>query len=249
MEEVVKIHVGTSGWHYGHWVGPFYPADINKKDFLAYYSRFFHTVEINNSFYRLPEKKIFEQWRDTVPEDFFFAVKASRYITHMKRLKEPGPALDTFFERANGLGDKLGPVLFQLPPHFSLNIGRLKDFLEALPESYRYAFEFRDQSWFCAEVYRALKEHGAAFCTFELAGVQSPKEITAGFTYIRLHGPGAAYSGRYTTEALKEWANLLSGLSEQGIECYCYFDNDESGYAAQNALELQALVSSISQPE
>ena len=243
QSEVIKtFHIGTSGWHYAHWVGPFYPPATPQRDFLTYYARHFHTVEINNSFYRLPEKRTFEQWRDTVPSGFVFAVKASRFITHMKKLKEAETTLATFMERINGLGEKMGPILFQLPPYWGLNLGRLESFLRALPKGYRYAFEFRDPTWFQPEVYRVLAEYGAAFCLYELAGLTSPRELTADFTYLRLHGPGDAYSGCYPAEVLNEWANVLSGWAKQGSEIYCYFDNDELGYAALNATQLKELL-------
>lgn len=237
-----RIHIGTSGWHYEHWVGPFYPPGISKRGFLPHYARYFHTVEINNSFYRLPKKQTFEQWRDAVPPDFFFAIKASRFITHMKKLSEPEQTLATFMERIPGLGGKLGPILFQLPPYWSRNVARLESFLSALPDGYRYAFEFRDPAWFHPDVYSALSKRGAAFCIFELAGLRSPLEITADFVYARLHGPGDAYSGCYDQRALDGWARAFLRWEAEGKEIYCYFDNDELGYAAQNALELQGLI-------
>ena len=236
------IHIGTSGWHYGHWVGPFYPPHISRKHFLTYYAERFHTVEINNSFYRLPEKKTFQQWLDIVPPGFIFAVKASRFITHMKKLKDPELALVTFMERISGLKEKLGPILFQLPPYWRMDLERLKSFLSALPRVHRYAFEFRDPTWFHREVYQALAEHGAAFCLYELAGLRSPIEITADFIYLRLHGPGDAYSGCYPAETLNQWADVFGDWTKEGKEVYCYFDNDEMGYAAQNAAELKKLV-------
>ena len=237
-----RVHIGTSGWHYEHWSGLFYPANMPKEQFFSHYTGYFQTVEINNSFYHLPKKETFKQWRDAAPPGFIFAVKASRFITHMKKLKEPERSLPTFMERIEALEEKLGPILFQLPPYWKRNTERLNSFLRALPEGYRYSFEFRDESWFHPEVYEALSQQGAAFCIYELAGVQSPREITADFAYIRLHGPGDAYSGCYSSETLAEWAETFLQWSKEGKEIYCYFDNDELGYAAQNATELQALV-------
>lgn len=245
MESSQKIHIGTSGWHYEHWVGPFYPPDATKEGFLSYYARHFRTVEINSSFYRLPRRKTFEQWRDTVAPDFLFSVKANRFITHMKKLKEPEKTLSAFMERIEGLKNKLGPILFQLPPHWERDLERLEYFLASLPKGYRYAFEFRDPSWFHSQVYEALTKHGAAFCIFELAGLHSPKEVTAGFVYIRLHGPGDAYAGCYSREALAEWGNTVCQWAKEGKDIYCYLDNDEAGYAAQNAQQLQELVRRI----
>ncbi len=243
------IHLGTSGWHYRHWVGPFYPPGTSQRDFLTYYAGHFHTVEINNSFYRLPEKKTFEQWRDTVPSGFIFAVKASRFITHMKKLRDPETTLATFMERIAGLREKMGPVLFQLPPYWQLDLGRLKSFLRALPRGYRYTFEFRDPTWFHPEVYQALAEHGAAFCIYELAGLRSPQELTADFAYLRLHGPSDAYIGSYPDETLTKWAAIFFSWAKAGKEVYCYFDNDELGYATQNAAELKQLVTKKTEPK
>lgn len=236
-----NIHIGTSGWHYMHWKGPFYPHDLSAENFLEYYSRHFKTVEINNSFYRMPEEKTLRHWRDTSPEQFVFAVKASRYITHMKKLKDASQPLFLFLERAAALGDRLGPVLFQLPPRWRCNPERLRAFLGMLPGGHRYAFEFRDRTWFDDAVYDALQEYGAAFCIYDLAGEISPKEVTADFVYIRLHGPGGPYQGQYKTEVLAGWTGAFSAWSKQGKEIYCYFDNDEAGYAAQDALRLKEM--------
>jgi uncharacterized protein YecE (DUF72 family) len=236
------VHIGTSGWHYGHWRGPFYPKDLADAEFLKFYQQKFHTVEINNSFYRLPTEKALIDWREKVPAGFIFAVKGSRYITHMKKLKDPEKTLAAFLERVPLLEDRLGPILFQLPPHWHFNGGRLREFLTALPRKYRYALELRDPTWLNQEAYGLLEEHGAAFCIYELAGRVSPREVTADFVYIRLHGPGGAYQGRYDKQTLAGWAGAISTWTEQGKAVYCYFDNDEAGYAALNALELQEML-------
>jgi uncharacterized protein YecE (DUF72 family) len=236
------IHIGTSGWHYDHWRGPFYPRDLSPKAYLEYYIECFHTVEINNSFYQLPKEETLAMWRDTVPDQFIFAVKGSRYITHMKKLKDPRKTVPAFLERVEVLGDKAGPILFQLPPRWQSNPQRLDSFLNALPRRFRYAFEFRDPSWFNSEVYDSLRGHGAAFCIYELGGQVSPKEITADFVYIRLHGPGGPYQGQYPTEVLAEWARAFAAWARQGKEIYCYFDNDEAGYAAQDAWNIQEMI-------
>ncbi len=239
-----KIHIGTSGWNYTHWRGTFYPEDLSPNRWLDYYIQHFRTVEINNSFYHLPKRETFENWRKAVPGDFIFAIKASRFITHMKKLKDPQQSITRFFENVTGLGKKMGPILFQLPPRWSFNPQRLREFLEALPNECRYTFEFRDDSWWNDEAYETLNKYGAAFCIFELAGVQSPKEITTDFIYIRLHGPGAAYQGQYNDAALAGWSGAFSTWVSQGKDVYCYFDNDQNGYAAQNALRLQEMVNS-----
>jgi len=242
MRDGENIHVGTSGWHYGDWRGPFYPEDFSKKDFLAYYAEHFNTVEINNSFYQLPKKKTLLTWRKSVPEKFFFAVKASRYITHMKKLKTAEKALYSFLNRVRLLGDKLGPVLFQLPPRWRFNPDRFQEFLEILPSGYRYAFEFRDRTWQNSKVYEAMKCFNVAFCIYDLDGFLSPKIITADFVYVRLHGPDGPYRGNYNVSVLSGWAGAFSSWSKQQKEIFCYFDNDEAGYAPRNASRLQKMI-------
>ncbi len=238
------IHVGTSGWHYSHWVGPLYPEGMPSDEFLEYYTRYFQTVEINNTFYQLPSKSTLAMWREATPKDFVFACKASRFITHMKKLKDPRRSIKRFFDTIDVLGEKLGPILFQLPPRWHLNLSRLREFLEALPKGYRYAFEFRDESWFGADTSGVLREHGAAFCIYELAGRCSPESVTTDIVYIRLHGPGAAYQGCYDKSVLRTWARKCLAWSQAGKRVYCYFDNDDRGYAAQNALSLQGMLGS-----
>jgi uncharacterized protein YecE (DUF72 family) len=235
-------YIGTSGWHYDHWKGPFYPSGFPKDAFLEYYAACFCTTEINNSFYRLPEKKTLLRWRDAVPEGFVFSVKASRYLTHMKKLKDPREPLERLLDRVSVLGNKLGPILFQLPPRWGSNPERLEDVLEILPEGQRYAFEFRDPSWFDDKNYDLLRNYGSSFCVYDLDGKTSPKEITADFAYVRLHGPDGPYRGRYGPERLAGWAGTLSAWLKEGLDVYCYFDNDEAGYAAQDALRLQQMM-------
>jgi len=238
MTGLQNIHIGTSGWHYLHWRGPFYPDKLAPGDFLSFYVTHFVTVEINNSFYRLPTPATLLRWRDAAPPGFRFAVKASRFLTHMKKLAEAETALALFLERVRLLGDKLGPVLFQLPPGWGFNGERLRAFLRALPREGRFTFEFRDPSWLCPETSELLAEHRAAFCIYDFAGRQSPLEVTADFVYLRLHGPGGAYRGSYTNQALAAWAEEIRGWIQSGKEVFCYFDNDEAGFAVRNALSL-----------
>ncbi|MFW6180329.1 MAG: DUF72 domain-containing protein [Spirochaetota bacterium] len=237
------IRIGTSGWNYPHWSGPFYPRDLNQDRWLRFYAERFSTVEINNSFYNLPAAGVFRSWRDSVPRGFVFSVKASRYITHMKKLKDPRDSVRRFMDRASELGEKMGPVLFQLPPRWKVNPERLESFLGELPEGPRYTFEFRDQTWFCPEVYALLRDRGAAFCIYHLAGTLTPREVTADFVYVRLHGPGDAYQGSYNRETLSGWAGAFSSWDRGGRDVYCYFDNDQRGYAARDAGELRGMVS------
>lgn len=236
------VHIGTSGWNYSHWKDVFYPADLSSTGWLQFYADRFHSVEINSSFYNLPEKKTFEKWKEETPRNFVFSVKASRYITHMKKLKEPVDAVKRFIDRVDVLKEKLGPLLFQLPPHWRCNPERLAAFLKLLPRNHLYSFEFRDESWFREEVYEILRKHDTALCIYHLSGFISPKELTADFAYVRLHGPGDSYEGSYTVEALAGWAGALSAWRRQGKPVYFYFDNDQRGYAVQNALMLQDML-------
>lgn len=235
------LHVGTSGWHYDHWQGPFYPVGLPSKGWLAYYAEQLATVEVNNSFYQLPEAETLRNWRGGTPNGFLFSAKASRYITHMKKLKDPDEPVATFLGRMDELGDKLGPILFQLPPNWNLNLDRLYSFLDMLPSGYRFAFEFRDSSWFDERVYEMLAARNAAFCIYELNNRVSPRGVTADWVYVRLHGPQGAYAGKYDAKTLAGWMGAFSTWMRQGREVYCYFDNDEVGYAVQNALTLQAM--------
>ena len=240
------VHIGTSGWHYKHWCGPYYEEKLPTSKMLACYYKDFDTVEINNSFYRLPSDEAFANWREQTPPGFCFAVKASRFITHMKKLKDPENALENLIPRAEKLREKLGPILFQLPPHWGINLERLDEFLQALPKKHLYAFEFREPSWHQPAIYDLLREHNAAFCMFELNRFQTPDVITADWTYIRLHGPGGKYQGSYSTQQLSAWAQKIRSWRKQLRAVYCYFDNDQAGYAVQNALELKRLVAGTS---
>lgn len=242
MADKTKIHIGTSGWHYEHWKGVLYSKDIADDRYLEEYIKHFKTAEINNSFYNLPDSKTVENWRNKVPDYFIFSVKASRYITHMKKLKDPEKSFGNFIDRIKLLREKLGPILFQLPPNWNVNLDRLKEFISKLPDGYRYTFEFRDPTWFGEETENILAEAGIAFCIYDFEGRQSPHAITSDFVYIRLHGPDGAYRGKYNEKSLSQWANLMSSWADEKREIFCYFDNDEAGYAAQNALKLRELL-------
>ncbi len=234
--------IGTSGWHYAHWRGPYYPPSVPPRAMLDYYARDLDTVEINNSFYRLPPSGTFEGWKKSTPPGFCFAVKASRYLTHQKKLLDPSPALKRLLGAAVHLGSKLGPILFQLPPHWRCNIERLSDFLRTLPPSHRYSLECRNATWHTGEVYRLLEQHNVAFCLFELGGCMTPIEVTADFVYVRLHGPGNKYQGDYPTATLKAWCRRIRQWTRCDKDVYVYFDNDQAGYAIKNAKTLRAMV-------
>lgn len=244
-----QVLIGTSGWHYEHWRGPFYTLDLRPKDFLDYYIKFFFTVEINRTFYSLPKRHVFEEYARKVPEGFIFSVKASRFITHIKRLKESREPLKRLLSSIEGLGPHLGPILFQLPPRWKVNPERLQAFLQALPEGYRFVFEFRDSSWWTEEIYDLLTRYHAGFCIFELEELITPSVVTSDFIYVRLHGPGRAYGGKYSLPSLKKWARFFSQKENKEKDVYCYFDNDEAAYAAINAKTLNQLpFSSFDEP-
>jgi uncharacterized protein YecE (DUF72 family) len=237
-----KIYIGTSGWKYKHWDNVFYPLELKKADQLQYYYQHFDTVELNNSFYRQPLASNFENWKNSVPEGFIFAVKGNRFFTHLKKLNVTKLDILSFLDNASYLENKLGPILFQLPPKWNINIERLANFLELLPKNYRYTFEFRNHTWYTQEVYDLLAKYNCAFCIYELAGHLSPLPITANFIYIRLHGPGDKYQGSYTEQDLTKWANFIKEWNRDGKDVYIYFDNDQAGYAAFNAIELKKLI-------
>jgi uncharacterized protein YecE (DUF72 family) len=243
-----EVRIGCSGWHYQHWRGTFYPAKTRPANMLGLYIQQFDTVELNNTFYRLPPEAAVRDWRDSTPPGFVFAVKGSRFLTHMKKLKDPEQALERFFSRADLLLEKRGPVLFQLPPLWEKDEQRLQAFLEALPPGGRYAFEFRNPSWHHPAILDALRRHNAAHCTFDLAGYQSPIEITADFAYVRLHGPDGPYQGSYSEAQLNQWAQRIDEWRSQLRGVYVYFDNDIGGHAPFNALALQGLLSANPTP-
>lgn len=228
---------------YDDWRGRFYPDEARKSDWLARYAERFDAVEVNGTFYRMPTRETVAGWRATVPAGFRFAVKAHRFITHNKKLTDPAQPLSRLFHVLEPLGDKLGPVLFQLPPGWRANPGRLADFLRALPREHRYAFEFRNRSWLCEAVFDLLAEHRAALCLYHLAGYQSPERVTTDFVYLRLHGPEGAYQGSYDGRALRGWARRIARWSgEEGRAVWCFFDNDQKANAPHDATRLAAML-------
>lgn len=234
-----RVRVGTSGWHYDHWIGPFYPEGTPKAELLTVYAETFDTAEVNATFYGLPSEKTVCGWAEQTPDDFLFSVKASRYLTHMRKLKEPVTSSAKLFAAIAPLGDKLGPVLLQLPARWKPNPERLDAALSAMPDG-RYAVELRDERWQVEEVFQVLERHGAALCLYDYAGRQSEERVTADFVYLRLHGPNEqAYTGSYTSSALDAWAKKLSAWAEDGLDGFVYFDNDEAGHAALNARDLK----------
>ena len=236
------IHIGTSGWHYRHWLGDYYPERLPSKKMFSWYAHEFDTVEINNSFYRLPEQKTFRVWKEIAPPGFIFAVKASRFITHIKRLKDAADAIDLFLMRAEPLGKSLGPILFQLPPHWKVNVERLAGFLTILPQHHRYSIEFRDESWYVPQVYDLLRRFNVALCIHDWREMPWPKPLTADFIYIRFHGSGTKYGGDYPEKQLQEWANRLREWKSKSSAAYVYFNNDIDCHAIRNARSLRSLM-------
>jgi uncharacterized protein YecE (DUF72 family) len=240
------IFIGTSGWHYKHWIGTFYPTGTSAKQQFDHYTRFFDTVEINNSFYKLPPREVFEGWYKNSPRKFFFVIKANRFITHNLKLLRPAEPISRLFNSILALKEKLGPILFQLPPKWKVNVERLREFLKALPVTHRYVFEFRNETWYNEDVYKLLREYNCAFCIYELGGHTSPIKVTADFVYVRLHGPlENKYQGSYSNPALRKWARQCLEWQSRKMKVYVYFDNDHNGYAAFNAVTLKALVKKL----
>jgi uncharacterized protein YecE (DUF72 family) len=245
--------IGCSGWQYQHWRNDFYPAGLPASRWFARYAETFDTVEINNSFYRLPEAATFARWQAQAPPDFLYAVKASRFLTHMKKLKDPADPLARFFGHARHLGPRLGPVLYQLPPRWPLNLERLEAFLTALagvprgaaddpdaepPPPYRHVMEFRDPSWYDDRALEMLRAHDVALCLHDMAGSATGRMTVGPFVYVRFHG-ATKYGGRYEDERLDEWAAWLDERLTGGMDVFAYFNNDIGGHAPRDAVRLR----------
>lgn len=239
---VGQTRVGCSGWQYKHWRGDFYAPDLPVGRWFGHYASVFDTVEINNSFYRLPEAGTFAAWAARAPREFLFAVKASRFLTHMKKLKEPEDPLDRFFTRARALGTHLGPVLYQLPPGWKYDRGRLEHFLQALPADVRHVVEFRDATWYADEALGLLERYGVALCVHDMPKSASGRTRVGPFVYVRFHGASGRYDGSYPPERLEEWAVWLAAQTAAGIDVYAYFNNDVGGHAPRDALTLRGLL-------
>jgi len=234
-----RVRIGTSGYQYDDWPGRFYPDDLPKRKWFEHYSQRFDTVEINNTFYGLPDKQVFESWRKAAPEGFCFALKFSRYGSHLKHLKDPKDTIGNFTERARRLRDKLGPILVQLPPRWSPDSGRLRHFLQAAPRKYRWTFEFRDERWLCDEIFDLLRDHEAGLCVHDMIDGH-PRVATATWTYLRFHGDG--YAGSYSSQFLTAEARRIADEAGRGLDVYVYFNNDVRAEAAFNAMDLHRYV-------
>ena len=240
---MVRYIVGTSGWHYDDWRGRFYPKVLNKGKWLEFYAGNFTTVELNNTFYRLPSEKVFNNWYDSTPPDFVFSVKISRFITHIKRLKNTGEALQNFMSRVTLLKDKLGPILYQLPPTLHRDDEKLEVFLSDLPKGDKHVLEFRHESWLTDEVYDILRRYNVGICVFDMPDLSCPLLATADFAYIRFHGKDSLYSSSYSYEELADWAVKIERLAQNLDKIYIYFNNDIQGFAIKNAGKISELLS------
>jgi uncharacterized protein YecE (DUF72 family) len=237
-----EIRIGCSGWQYAHWRGDFYPHELAQDRWFEHYAERFDSVELNNSFYRLPEADVFAAWGRRAPRGFVMAVKASRYLTHVRRLREPAEPLDRLWRRARRLGDHLGPMLYQLPPRWHRNIERLDAFANAAPEDPLQAVEFRDPDWYHAETYATLERAGMTLCLHDMPGSVSPRQPVGPFVYVRFHGSGQTYGGGYRGQELAAWADRLVGWAVAGRACYAYFNNDIGGHAFRDAARLREMV-------
>jgi len=234
----MSLYIGTSGWAYKHWRGIFYPPGVAQAKWLEFYSQHFSTVELNNSFYQLPSEKAFAGWRERMSPGFVYAVKVSRLITHFKKLRNVEAALETFLSRARILGEKLGPLLYQLPPSMPRNEALLESFLRLLPTDLSHVFEFRHESWFDEGVFALLQKHNIGFCIFDMPGLTTPVVATADFAYIRFHGSSAMYESCYSDAELEEWARRVGQLGQGLNSVYIYFNNDTEAFAVSNAKTL-----------
>ncbi len=225
------LYLGTSGWYYDDWKDVFYPSDITKSDWLNYYSSVFNTVEVNASFYRLPFKNMVKGWKNKTPDDFIFTFKGSRLITHNKKLKNVNDYLNKFFERIK-LSEKVGVVLWQLPPSLKKDIDRLEQFFDNLNKSFRHCIEFRHKSWFDEDVYDVLKKHNIAYCIISAPDLPSTIQVTTNFAYIRFHGVNEWYKYNYSKNELNGWATKIKQMNVDDV--YIYFNNDYNGNAPKN---------------
>ncbi len=240
MADRGTLRIGTSGYQYAHWRGRFYPDDAPRTRWFDLYAERFDTVEINNTFYNLPSAETFDAWREQAPPGFRYALKFSRYGSHLKHLKDPQQHVDRFVELAERLGARLGPILIQLPPSWHVDIARLNQFLSALPKRLRWTIELRDESWLCEEVYDALRRHEVALCLHDMIE-NHPIELTADWTYLRFHGPTPQrkYADNYSHQALSAAARRINDWLADGRDVYAYFNNDDRCYAVENALDLR----------
>jgi uncharacterized protein YecE (DUF72 family) len=244
--ELGGIRIGCSGWVYKHWRGIFYPDGLPQTRWFARYAEEFDTVEINNSFYRLPSGNTFDKWRKQAPRGFCYAVKANRFLTQAKKLKNCEEPLERMMSAVRCLGGRLGPMLYQLPPKMNINLERLESFLKILPLDVNSVFEFRNASWYVPETCALLERYGAGFVTHDMPGSKSERIAVGPIAYVRFHGGEGKYWGRYSDEGLLGWTDWLIGQERQGRTCWCYFNNDIHGHAIEDARTLKSMVRQVS---
>ena len=235
------VRIGTSGWEYRHWAERFYPRDLPRNRWLEHYATVFDTVELNNSFYRLPDADQFAQWGRRVPSGFRFAVKASRYLTHIKRLRDPQEPLERLWTRARHLGPRLGPVLYQLPPRWTPDLERLAGFLGAVPAAPQ-AMEFRDRRWYRPSTFQLLGDARVAICLHDMPGSATEPRPIGPLVYVRFHGAGAKYGGSYSSQRLSAWADRMVAWARAGLPVWAYFNNDAGAHAVRDADRLRTFV-------
>jgi uncharacterized protein YecE (DUF72 family) len=240
MAKTVSIRIGTSGWTYKHWEGIFYPSELPKSKWLEHYCRHFDIVELNASFYRLPKRETFRNWKARTPDNFLWSVKGSKFITHTRRLENPAEPLDRLYTVAAGLGEKLGVILFQLPPSLVYNENILRAFCKSLNPRVRHAIEIRHPSWINDQAFSLLSEFNIALCMADTAGrYPSCEAMTSDFVYIRLHGSQKLYASEYSEEELRNWAEKIDAWNK---DAFIFFDNDFEGHAVNNAERLKELL-------
>lgn len=236
-----EIRIGTSGWNYDHWRGRFYPDELPANRWFSFYSSRFDTVEINNTFYRQPEVATYDAWREQAPRGFLYAVKANRYLTHMRKLNEPGEPLERFLSGAKKLKVHLGPILYQLPPNWKRNLERLRKFAECLPRDLTHVLEFRERDWLADETYDLMAQFNLNLCVHDLLP-RHPRRVTGPVVYIRFHGTVGKYEGKYRPSRLRKWADWIGEVAKER-DVFVYFNNDDSAYAIQDAQTLRNLTS------
>ncbi len=237
----MKLHIGCSGWNYEAWKGKFYPEELDSADWLEYYMGKFNSVEVNNTFYQLPEDSTLDEWkRSAYGKDFEFSLKGSRYVTHMKKLNDPSEGVEKFEQSAEIMKTKLGCILWQIPPNLHRDDERLENFCDTLSGKYTHVIEFRHQSWFHKEIYELLDDKGVSFCSISCPGLPEDLVVTGKVAYLRFHGKGKEwYDYDYSLKELKDWKDKLK---ESGAnEAFIYFNNDIGAKAPVNASDFSGL--------
>jgi uncharacterized protein YecE (DUF72 family) len=240
------FNIGTSGWSYAGWLGNFYPEKIKANLILPFYATMLDSVELNNSFYQIPKEKNVKIWVSLTPENFIFSCKANRYITHFKKLEDTTESVEKLLKAFSNFEKKLGPILFQFPPSWPIDLPCLKKFIASLPKHYLYTFEFRHKSWFCDELYELLHKNQMCLCFYDHKMYRSPEIVTSQFIYVRMHGPQEeAYKGAYEDATLLDYAQKFVNWRKEGKAIYCYFDNDEKANAPQDAQRLKKMLANF----